>query len=151
MEDKVKKTTGKAAVSRDEASEEPERVTTVTAKESKVTEKKKPKESTKGKTSTIEVLPDGTERKRTAYTEDISDFWNHKPTVKVGKFGNPNLHLVDYRGTLRWFSSRQVQISVRRSKEVIVDNRPAGTQDYISFPKYTELSVQAQGKCKGCS
>lgn len=152
MEDKVKKTTGKAAVRHSDVSEVPEQVK-AEVKEPKVTEKRQPKEPTAGKVSTIKVDTKGQEVERFVVGSNdlIKDFWNHKPTTKREPDSNVTLHLVEYRGQYRWLSARQIEITVRKTKEVIVDNRPPRNQmDYLSFPKFTEITVEAGGKCKGC-
>jgi len=152
MEDNVKKVTGKPAVKKNTGvSETPPEQESVKVKQPAVSEKKTdlPKDL-KGKATTINVNTRGEEVKRDIQFDNaIVDFWNHKPTTKKGD--GVQLHLVDYRNNYRWFSVRQIEITIRRADEVIVDNRPPTKQDYIAFPKYTEVTVASSGKCKGCS
>ena len=141
MEDKVKETTGKPVAKRRKAPE---------PKETTVEVKKEKKEDPKGKVSTIQVNTDGSEAQRVVgWDEVIADFWTHRPTIK--KQNNaPELHLVNYNGHLRWFSFRQVEITMRRVKEIIVDNTNPRTDNYLSFPKFTSIIVEGGSKCKGC-
>lgn len=153
MEGKVKKTTGKAPARRNQgaASEVPEEGKTVEQPEVIQVKEEKPAldKNTKGKVSTIQVQTDGKEAKRSIeFDTIITDFWNHKQTTKTSD--GIELHLVDYRGNLRWFSRRQIEVTVRRADEMIVDNSPPRKQNYIAFPKYTKITISPNSKCKGC-
>lgn len=156
MEDKVKQTTGKSSVKRkratrsDAVSEVPEQKEEQKAQDTRISEKRQPTaKDVKGKVSTIKVDTKGEEVRRViGYDELIKDFWNYKPTVKTSE--GVNLHLVDYRGNLRWFSKRQVEITARRVDEIIVDNQVPSKINYLALPKFTEITIERSSKCKGC-